>query len=509
MKLLKNKYLLSLLFFVAMWLFWLLKAPALLAYQEETQLFLFDVEHFISLVAMPTGIARYVAEFVVQTYNFLPLGSALLAAITIAMQLIMWQIAKRASREQIVGFVLTFVPVVLLWFFQGELRVKLAFTIALLMTEVAMWIAQIVLQRSCKTLYYVLLLIITPLLAWIAGPAVLVFALFVVLQRRHIINFAMVLYAPLCIMLTSVWAAAPLSRFFQGIGYTMLYDQAMPMQYIVMLTVAVVPFVVSLVPQIKKAKLAQYVSVAALCAATILVSANCIDAKTYETLEYNLLVRAGKWDDIIAQAEKKTPDTPLTVASLNLALAMRGQLLQRGFNFYQNGWEGAFPSFNKYYETSVLTAEIYYFLGLINTAQRLDFEANEALADNCKSVRVVKRLAETNLINGQYEVARKYLRLLQKTMFYQKWATRTLALVGDEKAIDSHPIYGQLRRLRLAEDFMFSDSEIDKIMGRLMVHNTDNSLAVQYFLFLPQLEGNQQKYKLYLDLVNKTIKQKP
>ena len=41
------------------------------------------------------------------------------------------------------------------------------------------------------------------------------------------------------------------------------------------------------------------------------------------------------------------------------------------------------------------------------------FEAMEAIPDYKKSGRAYMRLAETNLINGQYAVAAKYLRALQ------------------------------------------------------------------------------------------------
>ena len=159
-------------------------------------------------------------------------------------------------------------------------------------------------------------------------------------------------------------------------------------------------------------------------------------------------------------------------------------------------------------EISIMTAEIYFHLGLVNTAQRLDFDSMEALADNAKSVRAIKRLAETNLINGQYDVARKSLKLLKNTMFYASWADKTMMLLNNEKAINEHPLYGHLRKLRLTEDFLFSDDQIDKIMGQLFMRNTENTLAMQYLLFLPKLEGNEQKYMMYLNYVNKKTQKK-
>ena len=135
-----------------------------------------------------------------------------------------------------------------------------------------------------------------------------------------------------------------------------------------------------------------------------------------------------------------------------------------------------------------LIGEIYFNLGLVNTAQRLAFEAMEAIPNYNKSARVVKRLAETNLINGEYKVAEKYLKMLEKTVFYRPWAQRTLAMLGNEKAINEHPLYGTLRQYRLQDDFLFSDRELDKICRLLFMHNTSNMVAAQYLLMMPLMD---------------------
>ena len=70
-----------------------------------------------------------------------------------------------------------------------------------------------------------------------------------------------------------------------------------------------------------------------------------------------------------------------------------------------------------------------------------------------------------------------------------------------EKAINAHPLYGTLRKYRVTDDFMFSEQEVDKMMGQLLLHNPENTMAMQYLLFLPRLEGNRQKEMMYLDFV--------
>ena len=238
----------------------------------------------------------------------------------------------------------------------------------------------------------------------------------------------------------------------------------------------------------------------------ILDITNIYNPKTIELLDYDLLVRGNRWEQVIQKAEKQQPDLPQSVCATNLALGMTNQMGRRAGEFFQNGPEGLFPPFSKDYFSTLTTAEVYFQLGLINTAQRYYFEAMEAAPNYKKSCRCIRRLAETNLVNGQYDVARKYLHILEKTVFYKKWAQRTLSMIDDgEPSIMKHPLYGRLRRMSLDEDFLFSDQEIDKICGRLLMHNYKNILAMQYMLFYTLLENNYKKFVQYMRLVKDEV----
>ena len=133
----------------------------------------------------------------------------------------------------------------------------------------------------------------------------------------------------------------------------------------------------------------------------------------------------------------------------------------------------------------------------------------EAIPNYNKSGRVVKRLVETNLINGQYEVARKYLQMLQKTIFYRKWAQRMMTMLGDEKAINNHPLYGTMRQIRLQDDLLFSDRDLDKICGQLFLHNQQNRMAAQYLLMIPLLERDVARFMQYVQVVQNRIPYNP
>ena len=152
---------------------------------------------------------------------------------------------------------------------------------------------------------------------------------------------------------------------------------------------------------------------------------------------------------------------------------------------------------------------MYFYLGLVNTAQRFAFEAMEGIPDYSKSGRMMKRLAETNLINGEYDVARKYLQMLNKTIFYRPWAQQALAMLGDERQINAHPVYGTLRQYRIEDDFLFSEDELDKICGQLFMHNHHNQMATQYLVMAPLLDGDAQRFINYVTYVQSNVNYNP
>jgi len=221
---------------------------------------------------------------------------------------------------------------------------------------------------------------------------------------------------------------------------------------------------------------------------------NKADFEKEEIMAYDFHIRMRKWDRAIALANKKEPTSPLSVTCLNLALAKQDLLGERMFKYYQNGISGLIPDFTRDFTIPMIAGEVYYHLGLINTAQRFAFEAMEALPNYQKSVRSVKRLAETNIINGEYALAKKYLHLLQKTFYYRHWATNALELIKDEKNIENHLEWGWLRKARIQNDFLFSEQEKENMLGQLFTHNPENRMAFEYLLASALLKKDLQSF---------------
>jgi len=488
------RWALPLLLAIAVFAFWRFAYPHALAYQEQFQLFLLTSDYFFGRLAVPGGLACYVSETIVQFYNNVTLGALLLAAIYVFLQQLLWSLMRRegCSADSLFWLAVSFVPSLLLWFLMGDPNVMLSFAVALIFVLLTwrLW-------PTSRIAQWCFIALATPLVYWLAGPVVLLLPL-ALLFKKPLQGIIALLYAIVLIVLSSYVAPYPLARLFRGIFYYR-YPEVFSF---VMLAIVVL---CSLLPRLSAKPIASRllgwgaVAVCALLGAFLVPLG--FDAKTYELIDYDYLVRLHRWDAIIDKATRQQPDLPMSVCATDLALGMTGQLGDRAFDFYQNGVQGLLPPFVKNFSSQLITAEAYYELGAINTAQRFAFETMECLPNYNKSARVVKRLAETNLINGQYGVARKYLDMLENTIFYRKWAQRTRKLLGNETAIRQHEVYGRLRKSRLQNDFLFSEGERDKVIGQLFMQNPNNQLACQYLLLCPLLEGNLPKFVNYYSAV--------
>ena len=511
------KPLLSLLFGVAVVIFWSVPYMSGLCFQEQYQMFLFDTNYFLERIVLPGGLADYISEFLVQFYYMPVLGGAIIALLLMSIQAISWGLMKQYGMKAVFpGYLLSFVPSIVLWCAMGDQNLLLSFVVALSGALLMGWIHNRFHNRLVKVVFE---LVSTALVYWFLGPVVFLYAALMIgdtlmkgKQNGHILSSLG--YSACLLILTVAWILLttqslqyPVYRIFSGLNYYRYPGTVSPLPLGVMIWTVVVVFF-GMVPDghVWIKKLQQSKVVMALAYVLVIVASwfgikASFDAMTYDLIDYDFLVRTEQWDKIIEKAEKKPATTPLGVSCVNLALSQKGQLADRLFEFYQNGGEGLFPTFTRDMTSPVSTSEIFYRLGMVNDAERYMFEAQEAIPNYRKSSRMTRRIAECELINGNYQVAAKLLRRLQKTLFYSNWANQTIALLGNEKAINQHPIYGKLRKYReKKQDFLFSDREMDQMLGLLFLNDNHNRMAYEYLVCYELLQRDMEKFVQYYPL---------
>ena len=503
----------TLLFGVAVLLFFGRVYPHHLHYQEQYQLFIFDSTYVWEIIKLPGGVADLLGRFCTQFFLFAWVGALIISVLLSAVQLLTLRLA---SWGRLYG--LSFVPSCLLWLFLLDENALLGGVWAVLLSLLAGWAFDHLpwtptqgTQAAClrktsqdgcpRTLggwtRPILLIIAVPLLYWIAGPVcILFFLLQAPRPKRFPWYYGLFILLALLPVLLSFYLPVPADKLWFGIHY-----HRYPTVFPVLLWVAVLSiFVLTLIARAlhrwanasnNYMTLLSFVVVAIGMAFFVSKKTNF---KAEKVMQYDFMARHQQWNRILDTVNAEKPNNPIGVTVQNLALAMHGLLPDHLFEYNQNGILGLFPDVERDATSPLPTAEVFYQLGMINVAQRTVFEAQEAILDFQKSARCYKRLAQTNLINGDYEVARKYLMALQKTLFYSDWANETLPLLGNEEAIAKHPEYGRLRQFAYKDDFYFSDHTTSQMLQSLFLSNTDNRLAYEYLLAYCLLTGDRETY---------------
>ena len=444
---------------MAVVLFFGLAYPHHLHYQEQFQLFLFDSTYVWEIVRVPGGVADLLGRFSTQFFLYAWVGALIIGLLLAAVQLLTLRLSGSGSL-----YGLSFVPAFLLWLFLLDENALMGGVWAVLLTLLAFWGILSMRQKLSTITYSLFTIVAILLLYWLVGPGTH--------YHRYPTATPYLLYA--------AWLSAiviPLAvRLFNSKVKTSGGSKLSTIHY----------------------QLFTFALVAAIMGSFVWKNANF---RAEKVMQYDFMARHQQWNRILETANKEKPNNQIGVTVQNLALAMHGVLLNQLFNYNQNGIAGLLPDVKEDATSPLPTAEAFYQLGMINVAQRTVFEAQEAILDFQKSGRCYVRLAQTNLINGQYEVARKYLTALQKTLFYRDWANETLQLLGDEASIAKHPEYGRLRKMAYDEDFYFSDHVTPEMLQSLYFKNRDNGLAYQYLVAYFLLTGDQEGYNNFISSI--------
>lgn len=193
--------------------------------------------------------------------------------------------------------------------------------------------------------------------------------------------------------------------------------------------------------------------------------------------------RCGQWDDIIKAHEGSNEPTAF-ISYLNLALAKKGQLVERmaEFNPYIL-WSDEAKMYspvlmlNDELSADALRLQSCVFMewggAALANAQKSAFEAN-LLTPGDTNPTELKRLVITNNLFDTKETAQKYLRRLSRTTFYSDWAQQRIATIPDDELREL------ARSLPTANGF-YMKTQIGKMLHQIVFQNPQNTIATQFY----------------------------
>ena len=495
--------LMTMLSAIAVYCFFAFKYPYHLHFQEQYQLFEFTWGYFLGVVSVPGGLADWAGRFLTQFFYYAPAGAAVFALLAVAAQWLTWRVCRRPT---LTAYALSFLPAAALVVFFCDEHALAGGAVALLLSLAAVALSGRVCADGRR---HVLQAVLVPVLYFACGPLAVAYVLLTVWgevlrcgRRALLAVCVLLLLALLCPIVASRLVAYPLGRLCLGVHYYRYHNIVPGLLWAAALAAVCVPPLAGIRSRFLSSTPAGLGAFALVAALGVFFTFRASDASKEEWMRYDFMVRMEMWNRIMMTADVRNPDNPKTVSCLNLALAKTGRIADSQFEYFQNGPEGLLPEFVGDCTNPVSTGEIYWHLGMVNTAQRFAFEAQEAIPDFQKSARLYKRLAQTNIVNGDGAVARKYLQSLTHTLFYRRWARETLALLDAGDIFAHRPELALARDRRLKEhDFLFSASEMDSMLGLLKVENPANTMALDYLMAWCLLRKDLDRFSECIALV--------
>lgn len=190
-------------------------------------------------------------------------------------------------------------------------------------------------------------------------------------------------------------------------------------------------------------------------------------------------VRHQQWDEIINRSNSLGSKGNVTFQLCrNMALAEKGELGEKFLMYEQQGMNSIMTSDFKTLQVSMLMMDVYYAMGYVNMSQLCAFESQEYM-DN-KSPYLWQRLVDTNIENGAYAVADKYIKLLERTLAYRDWAKERRSFLYNDKAVRADKVLGMKRKCIFSDDKLMGNGGFDNDLASIVKACPEHRATLEY-----------------------------
>lgn len=498
---------LSVFFFIFVFGYFSSIGNYLLSFQEQQSLFVFSPEFLRGFLLKPGGILELSGKFLTQFYFYTLPGSFILASVIATAGILSAMINRHLQLPSAFSFLFMFFTPCLLLLMQMHYYHFMEYNLGFLL--VLFFFLLSILSKK-KYLRYIITVLI-PLFYYIAGSFALMYAgMYLLYNLIFGKGFHKFVYSVITAVLsaTSVFVCKEF-LFLQPLDQLIFF----PLPFINdpkhTITFYVLAGLIVLYPLLSKISLlirpksintrpvAIISSIAVFCI-TIFFIAEFYNKQTARTVKIEQLAFDENWDDIIRLQEKFPSRNLIGQYFYNVALSETNQLCDRLFygsqDFSANSlilpWGGEHLNRGGYF---------YYSIGLINEAHRWAYEGMVVYGMRPQNLKL---LIKTNLINGNYKMADKYISILKRTMNYRKWVDKYAELTENPLLINKFPDLEAKREILPDKDFFIQlDSPQNNIL-LLFDSNPGNKKAFEYemawLMLMKDVEGvvnNMNKLK--------------
>ena len=454
-----------------------------LFYLEQTQLFCFTDDYFKSFISSPGQFIFYLGEFLSQFFVYPSIGAALVTLTGILIFGLSCLIFKRLKINTLVSGV---VPVLFIAALQSSHLYKIGLTIGLIIALLFCY-GYLLIGNSTKRyivggLCWLVLFRLTGGFALFATLLIVLFELFHFGSKTKWAGISVFVLISAGFPFVA-WKFADIMPLHDAWFYPFPFwgVSRMPLFIALLIYFPVIISAFSIYRQIGKKDVIvvpwNYKSILVgstiVIAGLVLIKTTVYDPKIEVFLGMDHYVQTEEWNKVIGLSKTYRNENQLVAYYTNLALYKTGQMADRMFDFPQHGVGGLQLEWKRDEVTPFFGGEVFYQLNYFNEAYRWAFESMVAKGLNPRSL---KRLVLTSLINGHYQIAAKYLNILDKTMFYKKWASEYKACISDTSKVNQIRELAGKRRFLLKNDFISYNLGLNELLRE----HPDNKMAFEY-----------------------------
>jgi hypothetical protein len=453
-------------------------------YQENRSLFVFSDEYIQKFTSRPGGLLIYAGNFLTQFYFNSLYGSLIVSTLLILINIVFVKINKRLSAGRSSSLLFVLFPSCLLLLLQTRYDIYLQHSLGFLLVE--LWFLVSIVSE--KLYFRLIFLGLFPLFYYLVGSFALIYlGMYIIfsviyeigIRRFYFIAFLTGIAFLTFIVFKEVVFLQPVDHL---LGYPLFFNESSRLTTYLYLFggfILLLPLLIKAAGLIKvNKKFEQFIPFAtflALFPVTVFILFKNYDPDFANLMQLEKLIYKQDWDSVIKHHERFPSTNVIGLYYYNLALSEKGQLCERMF-FGQQNYGPMSLALPRDSEQAYRAVYFYYAIGLISEAHHL---AYELMVQHGYRPENIKLLIKTELINGNYKIAERYINVLKKTLHYKMWAEKYEKMLLNPALINSDRELGEKVRLLPKRDFFILTDDAKNI-ERLLKENPDNKRAFEY-----------------------------
>lgn len=472
-----SKIITAVILFAAIWAILLFVGRYMLYLQEQLQLFQNDWAYIIDNCEYNTGFAQMVSEFIVQFFYIPWLGTMIMALIIIATIYAFSSIMQHFGINRGIALIAAIIPTIPLLY----VVIIAEGTFAFIQYFIAI-IATLPILRVCDKHRWIATMVASPILFWICGaPAILlpIFSLILAIQKDRSLKNILINTIPLVIYLLFGYVGI-YCGFIGSLNWFINYVTPKPLvadlrYYEPMVVVGwyITPILVIALSMCKKK--AHAIATATIFIIGVSTTLMCIPKHIYSAgiyfntfnhwMKLHYMYTQGEYEELQLLYKSKEPTYVVESNYINLSLMQQGKLAT---DFFKYAPRDQYALLMKWTDSPLPTAyiwsEVCRQIGFIYKSGQSAYEG-EMLSGPRGSAIFTKLMAEAEIVMGNYEVAKRYIEVLEKTIFYKDWATKQRKYLNDQ-AVMSDAYYSSKRNcLYPTHHLILNTNELDMLLN--------------------------------------------